>query len=100
MLLQCGADPNGARSRGYRPIYIAAEDGYPEIAQVLLDAGATVDADRSRRRSPVLVAARKEHWRLVRLFLESGADLDPIRDELELLLSNCKDDELLAMIKI
>ena len=77
---------------------MVASERYHEIVDILLEAGVIIPDTPNR--SPVIAAAQKRHWKIVRLFLEKGVDLDPIRRELESHLSKCKDEELLAMIKI
>jgi hypothetical protein len=74
LLLQHHADPNDTDGYTWPPLTRAANDGYLEIAQLLLEAGAKIDAaDRSGETALHRAAARGQ-GALVKLLLEKGAD--------------------------
>jgi ankyrin repeat protein len=61
---------------GMTPLYIAAEAGHLEVAQVLLAAGAYVDAQTRLRRTPLYAAAAAGHYGVVQLLLGARASID------------------------
>ena len=77
-LLEGGTDPNAARGDGLTALHVAAEEGYLEIAQILIDAGAEVEAKtRIGDYTPLHLASGASgtvHASIVRMLLEAGAD--------------------------
>lgn len=76
LLVQAGADVNAVRGGdGCRPLHIAAEQGLPEVVDVLLR-HPSIDKDPRQRAgaTPLYLAARNGHASVVRLLLASGAD--------------------------
>jgi ankyrin repeat protein len=58
------------------PLYIAAENGYLDIAHALIDADADVNKTLDGGYTPLYVAARKGYPEIVKLLLERGADVN------------------------
>ena len=74
-LLEDGADPNLAQGDGLTALHVAAEEGYLEIAKLLIDAGAKVEVKtRIGDYTPLHLASRSGQAEVVRALLEAGAD--------------------------
>ncbi|PIA45208.1 hypothetical protein AQUCO_01700623v1 [Aquilegia coerulea] len=58
LLIQAGADPNGGRSWGMRPLASAAKEGKSELIKCLLDAGADPNITNDIGLKPIEIAAR------------------------------------------
>jgi ankyrin repeat protein len=85
-MLACGFDPNrGDESIGKTPLHIAAMEGWPDAARVLLAHGASVEArDREFKAQPLIWAAEgsrtsregRDHAAVGRLLLDAGSPVD------------------------
>jgi len=73
-LLDLGADPNGAGTRGITPLWNAASRGHLDAVLLLLDRGAVADRRGADGSAPIRVAAERGHAAVVRALLERGAD--------------------------
>lgn len=73
-LLDLGADPNGAGTRGITPLWNAASRGHLDAVLLLLDRGAVADRRGADGSVPTRVAAERGHSAVVRALLERGAD--------------------------
>ena len=74
-LLKDGADPNLAQGDGLTALHVAAEEGYLEIAELLLSAGAKIEGKtRIGDYTPLHLASRSGQAEVVRALLEAGAD--------------------------
>ena len=107
-LLQRGADPNYADSKGVTPLLAATYHGRVKIAQKLIDKGARLNvrpsglrewafrassaplgdrelmASASRGDTPLLLAIRRDQGELVELYLQKGADPNLANGQAEL----------------
>jgi ankyrin repeat protein len=85
-MLACGFDPNrGDESIGKTPLHIAAMEGWPDAARVLLAHGASVEVrDREFKAQPLIWAAEgarssrdgRDHAAVGRLLLDAGSPVD------------------------
>jgi ankyrin len=74
LLLNRGADPHAATTRGDTPLTFAARTGDLESARLLLDAGVDVNGPAADGLPPLIVATVRGHTALARFFLDRGAD--------------------------
>jgi ankyrin repeat protein len=85
-MLLCGFDPNrGDESIGKTALHVAAMEGWPDAARLLLAHGASLDArDREFKAQPLIWAAEgarghrkgRDHAAVGRLLLEAGSPVD------------------------
>ncbi|VVT06933.1 ankyrin repeat domain-containing protein [Erythrobacter sp. EC-HK427] len=75
-LLQEGANPNIADSRGRMPLHVAIEVGFLEGVEILLRRGARVDVVNSVGETPLISAVLARNVDLMEILLEGGADPD------------------------
>jgi ankyrin repeat protein len=85
-LLACGFDPNrGDESIGKTPLHIAAMEGWPDAARLLLANGASVEVrDHEFKAQPLIWAAEgsrssrdgRDHGAVGRLLLAAGSPID------------------------
>lgn len=82
-LLDAGADPNepapvvGGADDGQTPMHIAARDGHPHIARLLIDRGGRADVfDHFMRATPAHKAAALNHPEVLKVMAEGNARLD------------------------
>jgi ankyrin repeat protein len=61
VLLDAGADPNGAGSEGFRPLHTAAQNGDLELVRLLLAHGADPSAATDDGRTPQQIAREAGH---------------------------------------
>ncbi|MBK8257638.1 MAG: ankyrin repeat domain-containing protein [Polyangiaceae bacterium] len=77
MLLAAGADPNVRGDEGYSPLRFCAQEGFVEMARLLLLCGATKTINEwggERAMTALGLAARGLHVEMVKLLLAFGAD--------------------------
>jgi len=77
ILLAAGADPNVRGDEGDSPLRLCAQNGYLEMARILLLCGATKTIDEwggERAMTALGLAARGLHVEMVKLLLAHGAD--------------------------
>jgi ankyrin repeat protein len=73
LLLERGADLNGANAHGWTPLHQAGYSGLPPLARMLLDAGARTDAfARGDGGTPMIVALFWGHRATAELLAERG----------------------------
>ncbi|CAC5388468.1 unnamed protein product [Mytilus coruscus] len=65
---------NQCRINGTTPFKVAAQQGWTEIARMLLDKGADYDKCNNDGWTPVMSACRYGHTEIVRILLDIGAD--------------------------
>jgi len=82
LLLQHGAEWDGADSSSNTPLHHAAAYGWRECIELLIKAGADINAENSWRVTPINIAMLKNHEGIVKLFLE--------KPEVDV---NCKDEK-------
>jgi len=85
-MLACGFDPNrGDESIGKTPLHVAAMEGWPDAARLLLAHGASVAVrDREFKAQPLIWAAEgsrrprdgRDHAAVGRLLLDAGSPVD------------------------
>ena len=85
-MLACGFDPNrGDESIGKTPLHIAAMEGWPDAARLLLAHGASMEVrDNEFKAQPLIWAAEgsrgsrggRDHAAVGRLLLEAGSPVD------------------------
>ncbi|KAK0738811.1 ankyrin repeat-containing domain protein [Schizothecium vesticola] len=84
LLLQNGADPDPVSSEGITPLWLAAQEGYHEIVEMILDcdsADKKVDLEvqwKTTERRPLHQAAQRGHLKTTQLLLARGAAYDPV----------------------
>jgi len=76
VLADKGANIDLARTDGYTPMHMAAENGYHEVVRVLTDKGADLDLADEEGYTAVYVAAQNDHHEVVRVLADKGANLD------------------------
>eukprot|EP00009_Paramoeba_aestuarina_P006284 CAMPEP_0201524682 /NCGR_PEP_ID=MMETSP0161_2-20130828/24317_1 /ASSEMBLY_ACC=CAM_ASM_000251 /TAXON_ID=180227 /ORGANISM="Neoparamoeba aestuarina, Strain SoJaBio B1-5/56/2" /LENGTH=436 /DNA_ID=CAMNT_0047924199 /DNA_START=262 /DNA_END=1569 /DNA_ORIENTATION=- len=82
VVLAAGIDPNLlALERKVSPLYLAAQNGFTEMVELLLHYGAEVDLRNINGVTPLLKAAQKGHIDIVVLLLKHNAAVDA-RDNL------------------
>ena len=82
LLLQKGADPNGAKADSSPPLLVAAAKGRLDYVQILLDAGADPNGGASAYRNPLFVAEAGNHAEVAALLRARGAtEADPTSQE-------------------
>lgn len=82
-LLKEGADmkiETWGADRGRTPLYVACENGYPEVVQKLINYGANVNEKKAwcinQYKSPLRIACEMGQVEVVKLLLKSGANAD------------------------
>jgi ankyrin repeat protein len=75
-LLNRGADPNMADSKGDTALIIASSAGFDDGAALLLRRGAKVDATNRRGETALTAAVQQRQTRIVELLLQAGANPD------------------------
>ena len=75
-LLQEGANPNLADSRGRTPLNAAVENGFLEGVEVLVARGARVDVASETGETPLMTAVHSRNIELMEILLEAGANPD------------------------
>lgn len=75
-LLQQGANPNIADSKGVTPLMLAANLGFLEAVQSLVTGGARVDIADQTGETPLISAVHRRDAALVRALLKAGANPD------------------------
>lgn len=101
MLLDCGANINGAAADGRTPLHYAAEEGLSDIVELLLRRGANIRAVTKDDKTVVHLAAKNGHTELVaylssRLTRAIKGELTPhklvtMRKKLEEIMSSAGD---------
>jgi ankyrin repeat protein len=78
LLLDSGADPNGAvLLNGETPLMMAARTGNPGAVKVLLDTGALVNAKETLRgTTPLMWAVSQNNFEAARVLIARGADVN------------------------
>jgi ankyrin repeat protein len=78
VLLESGADVQGADDMGFTALMVAAENGHADVVRRLIAAGADVDAKSENYFSTTAlhVAAKQGHAPVVRLLLDAGAAIE------------------------
>mmetsp|Transcript_24269 Transcript_24269/g.33318 ORF Transcript_24269/g.33318 Transcript_24269/m.33318 type:complete len:163 (+) Transcript_24269:133-621(+) len=61
-------------------LYVAAENGFPEIVQILLERGAKVETPKNKK-TPLYIAAQRGHQRVVQVLLEKGANMNFLNED-------------------
>jgi uncharacterized protein len=74
ILLQAGADPNGANDYGATALYAAAASADPAMTAKLLASGADANTHLQSGETPLMAAALRGNLATVRALLEGGAD--------------------------
>ena len=75
-LLNRGANPNIADTRGVTPLMRASQVGFFEGIQSLLTKGARVDDANSTGETPLILAVHRRDLPMMRALLKAGADPD------------------------
>ena len=73
LLLNAGADVEAEDADGYFALFIAAQEGYPEVVKLLLDTGADKEKCACGR-NPLSAATEKGHTEVVQLLLDARTD--------------------------
>ena len=78
LLLNHGADINASDLKywGETSLYIAAENNFPAVVEVLLANKADVNAKSSSSKTPLFAAVEANHPEIVKLLLDAGANPD------------------------
>ena len=85
LLLKAGADPNAETRLGVTPLYLAAQNGNPEMVKTLLAAGAKANqVDRATGESILVAAIRAASTGSVQALLASGADANAAEPQLRI----------------
>ncbi len=73
--LAAGVSPNATDGEGNALLLLAAREGFPAVAELLLQKGAKVDAGNAKGETPLLVASYRGHDDMVKVLLKYGASL-------------------------
>lgn len=73
-LLDSNADVNARNVLGMAPLHIAAQNGYIEMADLLVSHGAEINMRTPDDETPLYIAARKNYTALAEFLLAEGAD--------------------------
>lgn len=76
MLLDSGADVDGANDRGGNALMFAATQGHAEVVERLLEGGATVDAQADNGWTALMLATAKDEQAIVKRLAVAGANVD------------------------
>ncbi len=79
-LLAGGAEVNALDSEGRTPLYLAADFGRMEIAELLIAKGGDVERQMKAKISPLYAASFKGHAAIVARLLKAGAKVDARAD--------------------
>lgn len=83
-LLELGADPNIADTRGYTPLHVCARnawEGHIPIISALIKGGANVNTPLSYSRyTPLFLAAYNNHLEIAKILIENGASVNDFND--------------------
>ena len=74
--LAAGTDVNAKDDSGWTPLHWAANDGYKEIAELLITKGADVDGKTTSETTPLHNAAYNGHKEIVELLIAKGANVN------------------------
>ena len=81
-LLDAGANPNAIGDGGWTPLHYASENGFVEVANLLIKHGAAVNAkatcERAGRKTSLQVAIRNSRHRMYPILLSAGASLPTV----------------------
>ena len=78
--LNTGANPNAATKDGATALMLAAQEGHPQIAKILLAAGANPNAAEDGGMTALMWAAGPGHAEIVKVLLDAGADPNAVRN--------------------
>jgi ankyrin repeat protein len=81
LLIEKGANVNAPDYRGYTPIYVAIDLGFPEVARRLIANGADVNWNDSYGPTPLhytVYYRKRSRKKIARLLLENGADVNAV----------------------
>ncbi|MGQ0557749.1 MAG: ankyrin repeat domain-containing protein [Nitrospiraceae bacterium] len=71
-----GISAQAADGRGVTPLFLAAKNGYQDIAALLLERGAAMSPMRQDGVTPIFIAAQEGQREVVALLLANGADVN------------------------
>src|SRR6202012_304017 len=75
LLLEHGAEPNGANALGTTPLMIASASGSVDAVKVLLGHGADANVrEHTRNQTALMFAANLDRGDVIRVLIASGAD--------------------------
>lgn len=75
LLLKSGINPNNIEdNNGFRPLHIAARNGYITLVELLLEHGASLDERTNYGFTPLHLAAKFGYLDVVRVLLRRGAN--------------------------
>ena len=75
LLLDAGANPNVIDDRGISPLYLACEQGYPDIAGLLIRTGADINQRNHEGISPVEIAINTRHVDTAEFLIRKGCEV-------------------------
>lgn len=71
-----GADINKAENEGATPLFFASQEGYKDIAKLLLDHDANINTADNNKATPLYVACQNGHKDIVKLLLDHNAEIN------------------------
>jgi ankyrin repeat protein len=79
-LLERGADVNLGEDDGWTPLMYASQNGFMDVAEVLINAGAKINVESKGWGDTALGKAfQKGYSDIARLLVERGADIEPLK---------------------
>lgn len=98
-----GAEPTCYDSHSWTPLALAAKNGFPNIAALLLENNAFIDACNKNKETALLYACCNGHVNCINLLLDNGANMFQLnvygQNPLDIALENNQKEACMALLK-